>query len=59
MPNKNFISTSDKETADKLTKLGLKLLNASNGNYTFVNDVTCNFEQIDEAKIFITNTLTF
>ncbi|MDF2884230.1 MAG: hypothetical protein K0R54_4797 [Clostridiaceae bacterium] len=58
MPN-NLICTSDKETADKLIKLGFKVLKSSNGIYTFINDVSSNFEQIDETKIFTTNTLTF
>lgn len=55
----NFICTSDKETADVLSKQGLKLLNISNGIYTFINDILCNFEQIDNNKILQTNQLTF
>ena len=59
MPKQNFICTSDKSTADELLKLGFKLLKASNGIYTFINDVICNFEQIDSTKILQTNQLTF
>jgi hypothetical protein len=59
LPNNNFVCTSDKDTADKLTKLGLKLLNGSNGMYVFINDTVCNFEQIDSSKILQTNQLTF
>ena len=59
MPKQNFICTSDKETADKLINQGLKLLNISNGIYTFINDTICNFEQINSTKILQTNKLTF
>lgn len=59
MPKNNFVCTSDKDTAEKLTKLGLKLLSMSNGLYTFVNDTVCNFEQIDDTNIIKTNQLTF
>lgn len=59
MNKPNFISTSDNETADKLINQGLKLLNVSNGTYTFINDVINNFEHIDNTKIFHTNQLTF
>lgn len=59
MNQSNFICTSDKETADALSKQGLKLLNISNGIYTFINDILCNFEQIDNNKILQTNQLTF
>jgi hypothetical protein len=55
----NFICTTDKITADNLINQGLKLLNMSNGIYVFINDVLCNFEQIDNTKIFKTNKLTF
>lgn len=57
--SKNFICTADKETSDKLIKLGFKLLKTSNNFYTFINDASSNFEQIDETKILRTNTLTF
>lgn len=59
MNKQNFICTSDLETVDKLINQGLKLINTSNGIYTFMNDVTFNFEQIDETKLFKTNQLTF
>lgn len=59
MPKMNFINTQDKEIADNLLKQGLKLLKVSNGVYTFINDTICNFEQIDNTKIFKTNQLTF
>jgi len=55
----NFICTSNKETADGLINQGLKLLKVSNGMYTFINDATCNFEQIDSSKTYLTNKLTF
>ena len=59
MNKQNFICTSDLETVGKLINQGLKLINTSNGIYTFMNDVTFNFEQIDETKLFKTNQLTF
>lgn len=59
MPKTNFVCTSDKPTADSLINQGLKLLSVSNGMYTFINDITCNFEQIDNTKIIQTNQLTF
>lgn len=55
----NFICTSDKYISDKLIKKGFKLLNTSKGIYTFINDVSCNFEKVDNTKIFLTNKLTF
>lgn len=58
---KNFICTSDKETADKLKDLGFVLLDFKNEIYTFSNNVKCNFEEskIDKSNFLYTNRLTF
>ena len=58
---KNFICTSDKETADNLKELGFVLLGFKNNIYTFANNVKCNFEEnkIDKSNFLYTNRLTF
>lgn len=62
MKNKNkFIVTQDQETADKFVLAGLRLINNSNGTYTFENKLTgnLNFSNIDVKKFTYTNILTF
>ena len=56
--NKKFIRCSDKDTIEKLKKLGFKLISESEGIATFVNDTTkpITFEQ---KKMAYTNTITF
>lgn len=55
---KNFIFTQDKETADKLVKLGYNLISQSGNSYTFENCLKLNFSDgdIDTTKIVHTNT---
>ena len=62
MNNKRkFIITQDQETADKFILAGLRLINNSNGTYTFENKLNgnLNFSNIDVKKFAYTNTLTF
>ena len=56
---KNFIKTTDKETADKLMSVGLQLISEVGGVYTFLNQVPNNliFDGIDNKKVAYTNTL--
>ena len=60
MNNKcNFIVTKDKETAEKLSSCGMKLLSDINGVYTFENKTSImNFSEIDIKKVVYTNMLS-
>ena len=53
---KNFITTSDKETAEKLISAGFTLV-SQNGAYTFLNQFpkNFNFDEIDKTKMAYTN----
>lgn len=55
---KNFITTSDKETADKLMSAGFQLV-SQDGVYIFLNQLPkCfNFEEVDKTKVAYTNIL--
>ena len=55
---KNFITTTDKETADKLISAGFQLV-SQNGAYTFLNQLpkNFNFDEIDKNKMAYTNIL--
>ena len=57
---KNFIKTTDKETADKLMSAGFQLVSHSGNVYTFLNQVPKNFifEEIDQKKMAYTNILS-
>lgn len=53
--DRNFIQTSDKETAEKLINLGFKQIYSDGTNYVFINDgKKQNFEK---EKIVYTNNL--
>ena len=54
---KNFIKTTDKETADKLIACGLQLISKDNGVYTFLNQPSQNltFTEVDATKMAYTN----
>ena len=56
---KNFIKTTDKETADKLAIAGFQLVSQDNGIYTFLSQPPKNFvfDEVDKNKIAYTNTL--
>ena len=54
----NFITTTDKETADKLISAGFQLV-SQNGAYTFLNQLpqNFNFDEVDKKKMAYTNML--
>ena len=56
---KNFIKTTDKETADKLVFAGFQLVSQDSGVYTFLNRTPTNFsfDEADKKKMAYTNTL--
>jgi hypothetical protein len=56
----NFITTTDKETADKLISVGLKLVSQSGNTYTFLNQIPKNFsfDEVDKKKMVYTNMLS-
>ena len=55
---KNFIKTSDSETAKKLTNLGFQKIDDKNGIYTFLNTDKMQFsDDIDKSKIQYSNIL--
>ena len=56
---KNFIKTTDKETADKLMSVGLQLVSEVGGVYTFLNQSPNSlvFDEVDSKKLAYTNTL--
>ena len=57
---KNFIKTTDKETADKLMAEGFKLISQIGSVYTFLNQPPEKFEfdKIDNKKIVYDNKLS-
>ena len=57
---KNFIKTTDVETADKLMILGFKLISHMGNVYTFLNEVPQKlaFESVDKTKIVYDNKLS-
>ena len=57
---KNFIKTTDAETANKLIVLGFKLLSHIGSVYTFLNEMPQNltFESVDTTKIVYDNKLS-
>ena len=56
---KNFITTTDKETADKLILAGFQLVSHNDNAYTFLNQLptNCSFDEIDKKKMVYTNIL--
>ena len=54
----NFITTTDKETADKLMSAGFQLV-SQNGVYTFLNQLPANFsfDEVDKKKMVYTNMI--
>ena len=56
----NFITTTDKETADKLISVGFKLVSTSGSSYTFLNQLPNNFtfDEVDKKKMAYTNILS-
>ena len=57
---KQFIKTTDKETADKLITEGFKLVSHIGSIYTFLNELpkNLNFESLDKTKIVYDNKLS-
>lgn len=55
----NFITTTDKETADKLISAGFQLV-SQNGAYIFLNQLPNNFtfDEVDKTKMAYTNILS-
>ena len=55
----NFITTTDKETADKLMSVGFQLVSQSGSIYTFLNQLpnNFNFDEVDKTKMAYTNSL--
>ena len=56
---KNFITTTDKETAETLIAEGLELVSQVGNTYTFLNQLPTNFifNEDDKKKMCYTNTL--
>ena len=55
----NFITTTDKETANKLMSVGFQLVSQSGSVYTFLNKLpnNFNFDEVDKTKMAYTNSL--
>ena len=55
----NFITTTDKETADKLISAGFQLVSQSGVSSTFLNQLpkNFNFDEVDKKKMVYTNML--
>ncbi len=55
----NFITTTDKETADKLMSVGFQLVSQSGSVYTFLNQLPKNFsfDEVDTKNVAYTNIL--
>ena len=58
MDGKNFIITTDKETAGKLEQEGLKLINKEGNKFTFLNNKAFAFSKKEGQKIVYTNMLS-
>lgn len=58
---KNFIKTTDIETATKLETMGFKLMSHIGNVYTFLNNhpQLMNFDDVDVKKIVYDNKLNF
>jgi hypothetical protein len=56
---KNFIKTTDKETAEKLMTANFQLVSQDNDIYTFLNKLpkNFNFDEVDKTKMIYTNIL--
>ena len=56
---KNFIKTTDKETAEQLISVGFQLVSQSGNTYTFLNQLpkNFNFDEVDKKHMAYTNTL--
>lgn len=56
---KNFLKTTDKETADKLISVGFQLISKVGDVYTFLNQPSqnFNFDETDRKKVAYTNVL--
>ena len=57
---KNFIKTTDKETAEKLSACGFQLVSQTGDIYIFLNQSpnNFNFDNIDKSKIVYDNILS-
>lgn len=57
---KTFITTTDKETADKLMSEGFQLVSQNGNVYTFLNQTPTNFsfDKVDKKKMAYTNILS-
>ena len=57
---KNFIKTTDRETAEKLSACGFQLVSQAGDIYTFLNRLpnNFNFDNIDKSKIVYDNILS-
>ena len=57
---KNFIKTTDKETAEKLSACGFQLVSQTGDIYTFLNQLpnNFNFDTVDKTKIVYDNILS-
>ena len=57
---KNFIKTTDKETAEKLSACGFQLVSQTGDIYTFLNQApnNFNFDNVDKTKIVYDNILS-
>ena len=55
----NFITTTDKETADKLISAGFQLITTSGSAFTFLNRPPKNFifDEVDKKRMAYTNVL--
>lgn len=58
--NKNFIKTTDEETANKLVTYGFQLISHVGSVYTFLNSIPTNFsfDTVDATKIAYDNKLS-
>ena len=57
---KNFIKTTDKETARKLSECGFQLVSQTGDIYTFLNQSpnNFNFDNVDKTKVVYDNILS-
>ena len=56
MDKKNFVKTSDEQTAETLKKEGFTLISKDNGMFCFMNDATFKFSEVPKNVVY-TNVL--
>jgi len=55
--DKNFIITTDDETAEKLKELGFEMISSEGGRFTFINNISDYSKTGTPDNVIYSNTL--